>query len=115
MPLHKEGLSQRGFNQVIEIARPLAKKLQIPMSINAVQRIKKTLPQSTLSAAERAKNVKAAFNSEQRFDGLRVAIVDDVITTGQTARAVAAVLKAKGAQSVHVWACARSAIDPAGE
>lgn len=107
VPLHASRLRERGYNQAAEIAKPVAKSLKISID-HGVTRIKPTQPQSTLPAAERGQNLARAFHTNHSYAGLHVAIVDDVMTTGHTVTAVAALLKQHGAKRVDVWCCARS-------
>lgn len=107
VPLHHKRLKQRGFNQSLEIAKPIAKKLSIPIDYLGLKRIKHTLPQSGLSAKKRRVNMKAAFECKQKYDNLCIALIDDVVTTGQTVIEISKTLKKAGAKSIHVWCCAR--------
>ncbi len=107
IPLHTTRLKERGFNQALEIARPIAKALRLPINTTDCHRSKLTIPQSTLLATERHKNVKGAFNLTGNFTGLHVAVIDDVITTGSTMTEFCKVLKQHGAQRIDVWCCAR--------
>jgi ComF family protein len=108
VPLHRTRLRSRGFNQALELARPIARRLQRPVLVRACLRTRATAPQSGLAAlADRRRNVAGAFSLARRLTGLRhVAIVDDVITTGATAREVAHMLRAAGVGEVVIWACA---------
>lgn len=108
VPLHPRRLSERGFNQAIEIVRPLARSLGITARYHALVRRRHTPAQSGLGAAARRRNLSGAFACKYRFDGLHVAIVDDVITTGSTAAALALTLKRAGAEHVSVYALARA-------
>lgn len=106
MPLHATRLKERGFNQAVEIATPIARSLKIILD-HGVRRNKNTLPQSTLAASERRRNIANAFTTQQRYDGQHVAIVDDVMTTGHTVNALSRLLKRQGAARIDVWCCAR--------
>ncbi len=108
VPLHPRRLSERGFNQAIEIARPLARSLGITIRYHSLIRRRHTPAQSGLGAAARRRNLSGAFACKCRFNGLHVALVDDVITTGSTAEALAATLKQAGARHVSVYALARA-------
>lgn len=108
MPLHPQRLKERGFNQALEIARPIAKKLQMPLDFTACQRTKATLAQATLTAVSRKQNIKNAF-SISHLPYLHVAVIDDVITTGQTMQEFCKILKQYGVLSIDVWCCARAA------
>jgi ComF family protein len=108
VPLHPKRLCERGFNQALEIAKPLSKAFNIPIDINGVSRIKATIPQSGLSSDERQLNLKNAFHTTQTYHGKLVAIVDDVLTTGHTVTNLAHLLKRQGAKKIHVLAAART-------
>lgn len=108
VPLHPERLQERGFNQALEISRHTAKKLGLALDGSSISRIKPTSAQSGLSKTLRHKNMQNAFASRTRLDGLHVAIVDDVITTGQTVAELARVLHHQGAARIDVWCCARA-------
>ena len=107
VPLHPARLRQRGFNQSLELARPIARRLGLPLDIHACQRRRDTPPQADLSARQRRGNLKGAFVVTERLAG-SVAIVDDVMTTGSTAQEMAVTLLAAGATRVEVWVCARA-------
>jgi ComF family protein len=111
IPLHPARLRQRGFNQALEIARPLARLLHIPLSVRICARERDTLQQSELPAARRAANVRNAFRMHQRLPVKHVAIVDDIVTTGATANELARLLKRNGAETVQVWAVARTPVN----
>jgi ComF family protein len=106
VPLHPLRLAERGYNQAAELARHAARVLDLRCRPRAVARIRATRPQSGLGAAERAANPGAAFAARQSFAGLRVALIDDVVTTGNTAAAAAAALRAAGAAQLELWAVA---------
>lgn len=108
VPLHRHRLIERGYNQAIEIARPLAATLRLPLWIRGIERRRATAAQSQLSAGQRRANLRGAFTVSRSFSGLTVALVDDVLTTGATANALARELLRAGADTVHAWAVARS-------
>lgn len=108
VPLHTARLHKRGFNQALELARPLAKQLGIPLLTRPIQRHKSTLPQTELDASQRQHNVHQAFQLHTTLPYRHIAIFDDVITTGATARELAAVLRAQGVAQVEIWSCARA-------
>ena len=83
-------------------------KFRVPVEVSGVERILDTDEQSGLSAKSRRKNMLRAFKAKKDFSDLRVAIVDDVVTTGVTANEIAKALKKANAAQVIVWACARS-------
>jgi ComF family protein len=107
VPLHPARLKERGFNQSLEIARPIAKILNLSIDITQCHRHKLTAPQSACSAAERKKNVKGAFSVIGHFAEQHVAVIDDVITTGNTVTEFCKTLKRSGARKIDVWCCAR--------
>jgi ComF family protein len=108
MPLHDSRMQQRGYNQALEIAKPLAKACRMALDQNGIRRIKATQAQSGLSAKERAANLAGAFQAQTTYQDLRVAILDDVVTTGHTVNALANCLKQAGALDIHIWCVARA-------
>lgn len=108
VPLHKKRIRTRGFNQALELAKPIAKQLQIPIDYRSVVRHKHTEPQLSLPLNQRAKNIKKAFALQGELSAKHVAIVDDVMTTGATVNALSQLLKANGVHRVDVWCCART-------
>jgi len=108
VPLHKKRLRKRGFNQALEIARPIAKTLNIPMEKYAIKRAKQTEAQSLLNAAERKKNLRHSFSLIKPITAKHVVIIDDVVTTGATVFELADLLKKSGVERVGVWAVARA-------
>ena len=107
MPLHPGRLRERGFNQAFEIARPVAAATGLPLLIRGIQRQANTWPQSLLAARHRYRNMRGAFRTRRGLEGMNVAIVDDVITTGATVNALAASLRDAGAGEIHAWALSR--------
>ena len=114
VPLHAARLRERGFNQAGALARYAGRMLGIPYADNAVLRVRDTPSQTSLSVAERHRNMRGAFavNGARALRRLlaagHVAIVDDVITTGSTAAELKNVLLAAGVRKVQVWAVARA-------
>lgn len=108
VPLHIGRLRKRGFNQAVELARPLAKQLRIPLITNAVIRHKATQAQTELDFKQRQKNLLQAFDIRHSLPYRHVAICDDVITTGATTSSLASVLLDNGVERVDVWSCARA-------
>ena len=108
MPLHWLRQLERGFNQAELLAAPLAKRLNVPL-MATLKRVRSTPNQAGLTNAKRRANVAGAFRVNSRFDlsGKRVLLVDDVLTTGASAGAAAAVLKKAGAKHVTVLTLAR--------
>jgi len=108
IPLHKTRIQNRGYNQSYLISKYLSKKLNTPIQNNLVERIKNTKAQVGLSAIRRHTNLKEAFACQQKIGYSHIAIIDDVITTGQTASQVAKILKKQGASRVDIWTPARA-------
>lgn len=107
VPLHPNRLRERGFNQALELARPLAKRLAIPLLPNALQRIRDTPQQAQLALPQRQRNIRAAFALRQALSMQHVAIIDDVMTSGSTVNELARVLRAAGVSKIQIWVCAR--------
>jgi len=107
VPLHATRLRERGFNQAVELARPIARHFEVPLNDHGVRRTRATPPQSDLSRKERLKNICGAFEVMQPLSG-NVVIIDDVMTTGSTAHELASALRHAGAEQVEVWVCARA-------
>jgi len=108
IPLHSSRLKDRGFNQALEIARPIAQRLNIQIDQTSCQRQKFTVAQATLPATERQANIKNAFQMKGDFSGQHIAVLDDVITTGFTVSEFCRMLKKHGARRIDVWCCARA-------
>jgi ComF family protein len=108
VPLGKRRRRQRGFNQSAILARALAQRWQAPLC-HALVRVRETSPQSELAPSARAANVKDAFATRRPLAGA-VVLVDDVVTTGETAHAAAQALRLAGATRVMVIAAARTPI-----
>ena len=111
VPLSAQRLAERGFNQSLEIARPLSRFLGVPLELHAVRRHRHTLPQAGLPWKERSKNIRHAFDCNTDFSGKSILVVDDVMTTGSTLNELARVLKAHGARRVTNAVVARALKD----
>ncbi len=109
MPLHWWRRWRRGFNQSELLANEIARRCGVKV-VDAVRRARATAPQAGLSNTRRRENVAGAFHvpRPERIRGLRVALVDDVLTTGATANACAAALKRAGALRVTLLVLARA-------
>ena len=108
LPLHGERLRERGFNQALELARPIARHLRCPIATTVCQRIRHTAAQADLPWKERAKNMRGAFHCSDDLSGQRILLVDDVMTTGATLDECARTLKLHGATSVTLAVVART-------
>jgi ComF family protein len=107
VPLHTARLRQRGYNQALELARPVARRLGVPLRPTACRRARPTPPQSGLDQRERRRNLRGAFELAGPIRADHWVILDDVVTTGSTVGELARLLKRAGAQRVDVWALAR--------
>ena len=110
IPLHPKRLRARGFNQSALIAKPVARALGCPMETRLLHRVRDTVPQAGLAKPARAQNIRGAFLVQRphRVRQMRVVLVDDVITTGETMKEAARVLLEAGAVSVVALAAARA-------
>lgn len=110
VPLHTKRLRQRGFNQALLLAEIFSRRWQLPLLRHNLQRCRWTEPQVNLSAAARAENVRGAFSvaEPETLAGTRILLVDDVYTTGSTARECSRVLRNAGAAAVGVMTVARA-------
>lgn len=107
-PLHSKRLQERGFNQAAEVTRWLSKRLEIPWSADLLQRVRYTKAQSGLDRKQRHQNVRGSFLFRPDINYRHIAIIDDVVTTGATAEAMASAVKAEGIETVEIWALART-------
>jgi ComF family protein len=105
-PLTQASLRARGFNQALEVAKVVARATGSRVDLDAVIKVRDTAPQPSLGGRARRRNLRGAFECRRDFSGLRVVVVDDVLTTGATAEAMARALKDAGAVRVDVWAIA---------
>lgn len=108
VPLHLSRLRSRGYNQALELARPLGRRYRIPVAHDVLYRARRTEAQSELDAAARLGNVRGAFAVRRVPEQKHVAIVDDVMTTGATLVECTRALLAVGVDRVDVWALART-------
>ncbi|MDE3210309.1 MAG: ComF family protein [Pseudomonadota bacterium] len=109
VPLHRGRLRRRGYNQALELARPLARRLGVPLRHDRLHRLRATAAQTELDAVGRRRNLRGAFALK---DGpslpAHVAVLDDVMTTGATMAECTRVLRRAGVARVDVWALARA-------
>lgn len=108
MPMHPTRLKERGFNQALEIAKVLTKHCPKKLDCTNAQRQRYTAPQASLQLKERVKNIKGVFKISANLNGKRIAIVDDVMTTGASLNELAKTLKQSGASHVQCWVVART-------
>jgi len=108
LPLSKERLRERGFNQSVEIARLLSRASKIPLDLKSCFRIADTAAQASLPWKERRANIRHAFECRRDLSGKSVVVVDDVMTTGATLDEFAKTLKYHGAARVSNWVVART-------
>lgn len=108
MPLHAARIRERGFNHATEIARTLARKLGLTLDLDSCRRTRDTPPQMGLKHDARRRNVRGAFSCSGEVQGQRIALIDDVMTTGTSLDELAATLKLAGAQEVSCWVVART-------
>ena len=110
VPLSRKRLQWRGFNQAVEIARPLARKLALPLAVDACDRQHTETSQQTLDVSARQANLGNTFfvRKPALVAGRRIAIVDDVMTTGATANALCTILLEAGATHCDLWCFART-------
>lgn len=110
VPLSIKGLRERGFNQTLLISQVLSKELKIPIFMDSLFKKKDTPPQIGLTAKERLKNVKGAFEVRGGINNLKLLLLDDVMTTGATVRECSKTLIKAGAKEVIVVTLARSSM-----
>jgi ComF family protein len=108
VPLHAERERRRGYNQAREIAVFAARELGLPVHDRHARRIRATTEQTGLAAGARRRNLRGAFMVDAGAVPARVAIVDDVLTTGATAESLALALRHAGCRRIEVWAVARA-------
>lgn len=111
VPLSAARLAERGFNQALEIARPLLRTHDVPVELDHIRRSRDTSPQAALPWKQRANNVRHAFECAIDLVGRSVLVVDDVMTTGATLDELARTLKAHGATRVGNLVVARALRD----
>jgi ComF family protein len=108
VPLHIDRLRSRGYNQALQLARQVGIEFGTPVAADLLRRVRATDPQQGLNAAARHSNLHGAFAAVQPLTGRRILLVDDVMTTGATARECASVLRKAGAVSVEIAVLGRA-------
>ena len=112
MPLTRQRRRQRGFNQAELLAAVIGPRLGLRQHRKCLVRVRNAPPQRSLSRAARLTNLRGAFAVRRPLPGKRLALLDDVATTGATARAATEALLAAGAEDVHVWVVAKTPAPP---
>ena len=113
VPLYRDRLRQREFNQSALLAKYAAKNTRTSLIVDCLVKVKDTKPQVGLSSRERRRNIRNAFGVEKKelIKGKDILLVDDVITTGATVRECSRVLKEAGAANIYVMALAHGTKD----
>jgi ComF family protein len=112
LPLHPDRLRQRGFNQSLELARPVSRARHLPIDARSGQRTRDTASQAELPWRERIRNMRDAFHCTADFSGKHLMVIDDVMTTGASLDEFARTLKLNGAARVTVLVVARALPKP---
>jgi len=110
VPLSRKSLRERGFNQSLLMARVISKKLNIPLYMDILLKTRDTLPQVGLNAKERRKNLRGVFKVSGKIKNQRLLLIDDVMTTGATARECSKTLIKAEAKEVVVITLARAGL-----
>lgn len=108
VPLTRQRRRQRGFNQAELLAAAVGRALGMRQYSKCLVRVRNAPPQRSLSRAARLRNLRGAFAVRRPLPSKRLALLDDVATTGATARAATEALLAAGAEEVHVWVVAKT-------
>jgi ComF family protein len=108
IPLHRRRHRVRGFNQSLRLLLPLARQRRILVERRLLERVVETTPQARLTARERQRNLRGAFQASERVEGRRILLVDDVATTLATLNAAARALRQAGATHVSAYVVARA-------
>ncbi len=108
IPLSKERLIERGYNQSMIIAKFLSKKLKLPILYDKLIRVKNTKPQSKLGEKDRIENIKGAFLLKKTDKTDKIVLVDDIITSGATINEAALALKKGGVNEIQVFSLCRA-------
>lgn len=108
IPLHRQRLRERGFNQTLEIIKILQKESNFKIDYQNCERLKPTLSQANLNAKKRKQNMKDAFVLKKNINYQHIAIFDDVITTTNTIRSFIKIFKKTSVKRIDIWAIARA-------
>ena len=107
VPMHHKRLRERGFNQAAELAKLLSKRIKVPLDLTLCEKIINTAAQVNLNSKQRVRNLQKAFIAN-RNNHQHITLIDDLLTTGSTANALAIALKKQGVARVDVWCLART-------
>ncbi len=110
VPLSIRSLRKRGFNQSLLLAHTIARRKRVRIIADGLIKTTETPPQLGLSSKQRLKNIRGAFRSAKEFSGMRVLLIDDVMTTGATVNECSLQLLTAGAEEVSVLTLARSSM-----
>lgn len=112
LPLARKRQRRRGFNQAELLAKVIGRGLDLPRIKGRLVRVRDDPPQRSLPRSARLRNVRGAFavraGGRRKSLPRRVALIDDVSTTGATVRSAAAALRGAGVEEVHVWVAAKT-------
>jgi ComF family protein len=108
VPLHKNRLKERGYNQSLLLAREMACRHGLSVEPGMLERITDSVPQIALAGARRRENVKGVFSLRGDSAGRRILLIDDVLTTGATVNECAKILQRGKARKVDVFTIART-------
>ena len=108
VPLHRKRLAERGYNQSLELLRPVQNTCGLTVDSNCCKRIRATDAQSSLPAKQRRINLRGAFSVTGEVKGKHILLADDVLTTGSTLNELAKTLKGAGAKQVDAFVIART-------
>lgn len=108
VPLYRDRLRARGYNQALQLARQVGRRLAVPVAPTLLRRVRDTAAQQGLNAVARKSNLRGAFVVTAALTGQHLLLVDDVLTTGATARECARALRGAGAASVEVAVLGRA-------
>ncbi len=111
VPLHPVKRRERGYNQAEWIVRGISKVTGLHYDFDLLKRIKVTKTQTTLKSDERFVNMSQAFKASKNLDYDRIAVIDDVLTTGATISACATALRKSGAELITAFTCSTPRID----
>lgn len=110
VPLTKRGLLERGYNQSMLLAKAVSSKAHAPLLPHAIRKVRETEPQAMLKRDERLRNLRDAFVADKSVEGMKLVLVDDVMTTGATANECSKALLKAGAKEVFVVTLARAGL-----